>query len=150
MKVSMQQITEGEEEIVIRYKEMNAGIEAILHLVEGQERKFAGTREECSGQVFLLAPGDIFYFESVDGKVYAYLRDGVYRIQESLNEVLGILANRGFFRCSRTMVVNIYKMETLKSEPGNRILAALSNGENIMISRKYAKDLRAILKRGRK
>ena len=43
---------------------------------------------------------------------------------------------------------NIYRIDHLKSEPGNRILATMENGEKVMISRKYAKGLRQILKGG--
>lgn len=149
MKIVMQQISEGEEEFIIRYKEMNAELESILHFVQGQGVKLAGIKEGCDGQLFLLVPGEIYYFESVDGNIYAYLKDGVYRIREGLNEILARYEARGFFRCSRTMLVNIYKIEHLKSEPGSRILATLMNGEKVMISRKYAKELRALLKRGK-
>ncbi len=133
MKIIMQQIVEGEEEFIVRYKEMNAELEAILHFIKGQENKLAGMKEGCGGQLFLLVPGEIYYLESVDRNVYAYLKDGVYRIRESLNEVLARYESRGFFRCSRTMLINIYKIEHLKSEPGSRILATLINGEKMCI-----------------
>lgn len=149
MKITLEKIEEGEEELIVRYREMDTRLEAILHLAQGQGEKLSGIREGLEGQIFLLSPEDIYYFESVDGMVYAYLQDSVYRIQEGLNDLLNRYESRGFFRCSRTMLVNIYRITYLKSETEGRILATLNNGEKIMISRKYAILLRSLLKRGR-
>lgn len=150
MKVTMEQLAAGEEEIIIRYREMNESIEALCRFIKGQESKLMGRGVNGSGQVYLFSPDEVFYFESVDGAVYAYLSDAVYRMQESLFEITARCEENGFLRCSRTMAINIYKMERLKSESGSRIRAILSNGETVMISRKYAKELRAVLKRGRR
>ena len=147
MKVRLEQISAGEEELIIRYIEKGPKLEAILHFLESHEEKLAGTKEGEERQVSLLIPGDIYYFESVDGIVFAYLDQGVYRIKENLNEVLARYEESGFIRSSRTMLVNIYKMNQLKSEAGGRILATLHNGEKIVISRKYAVSFRNRLNR---
>ncbi|MDE6129286.1 MAG: LytTR family transcriptional regulator DNA-binding domain-containing protein [Lachnospiraceae bacterium] len=149
MKVMMEQLTDGEEEIVIRYREMNERIEALCRFIRGQESKLLGRGVDGGGQLYLFSPDEVFYFESVDNAVYAYLSDAVYRIQESLSEITARCEGNGFLRCSRTMTIHIDKIEWLKSESGSRIRAFLSNGETVMISRKYAKELRAVLKRGR-
>jgi len=46
------------------------------------------------------------------------------------------------------MVINIYRISHLQSKPGSRICATMENGEEVMISRKYAKGLRQVLKGG--
>lgn len=148
MKITLQQITEGEEEMILRYRNLSDEMQAILHVVQKRDMRLSGVSQEGDNQTVLLSPDEIFYFESVDGITYAYLRDGVYRIAESLNEVLARYVSTGFIRCARTMAVNIYKMEKLKSESCGRIQATLSNGECIMISRKYAGELRVRLRRG--
>lgn len=96
----------------------------------------------------MLLPESILYLESVDGVTYAYLKDRVCRVQSSLFELALCYEGRGFFRCSKSMVLNLYKISFLKSEPGNRIRATMENGEQVMISRRYAKELRRILKGG--
>lgn len=88
------------------------------------------------------------YLESVDGVVYAYLADRVLQVKISLWTAAAGFEGRGFLRCSKSMVINLYKISHLKSEPGNRICATMENGEQVMISRKYAKDLRQRLKGG--
>ncbi len=150
MKITMEQLAAGEEEIIIRYKRMDERIEALCRFIKGQEGRLMGSRVDSGGQLCLFFPGEVFYFESVDNAVYAYLEHEVYRIQESLVEITARCEGSGFLRCSRTMTINLDKIERLKSEPGSRISAFLSNGEAVMISRKYAKGLRAVLKRGRR
>lgn len=146
MKLTMNRISEGEEEVIIRYREMNEQIKIIAGVVQGTGQKISA---EADGKRALLLPEDIFYLESVDGATYAYLKDKVYRVFESLEKLSFYYEGRGFFRCSKSMVINIYKIDYLKSEPGNRIRATMENEEQVMISRKYAKQLRAILKGGK-
>lgn len=145
MKLTMNRIARGEDEVIIRYREMNEQIEAIAGIVQGAGCKINAFEQ---GKQFLLSPEDIFYMESVDGVTFAYLQDKVCRVQMSLLELSMYYGGRGFFRCSKSMVINIYKIGYLKSEPGNRIRATMENGEQVMISRKYAKTLRQILKGG--
>ena len=70
------------------------------------------------------------------------------RVSASLEKISLCFEERGLFRCAKSMVINIYKIRYLRSEPGNRIRATMDNGEQVMISRKYAKRLRRILKGG--
>lgn len=143
MKLTMTQIADGEEEVIVRYREMNEQIETIATIVEGNRQRINGSAE---GRNFLLLPENIYYFESVDGATYAYLEDMVCKVNESLEQLAIHYENRGMFRCSKSMVLNIYKIEHLKSEPGNRIRATMENGEQVMISRRYARLLRQVLK----
>lgn len=146
MKLTMNRISEGEEEVIIRYREMNEQIKIIAGIVQGTAQKISA---EADGKKAMLMPEDIFYLESVDVATYAYLKDKVYRVFASLEKLSFCYEGRGFFRCSKSMVINIYKIDYLKSEPGNRIRATMENKEQVMISRKYAKQLRAILKGGK-
>lgn len=145
MKLTMSRITQGEDEVIIKYRQMNEQIEAIAGMVQGKNHKISAYGD---GRMHLLFPESIYYLESVDGATFAYLKDKVYKVQMSLWELAVCYESRGFFRCSKSMVLNIYKISYLKSEPGNRILATMENGEQVMISRKYAKELRQILKGG--
>ena len=70
MKLTMKHITEGEDEVIIRYREMNEEVEAIASVVHSSGKRISGY--EGGRQLFLL-PEQIYYFESVDGTTYAYL-----------------------------------------------------------------------------
>ena len=77
---------------------------------------------------------------------YLYTSMEVYRTNMSLAAVESLYMDEGYFRCSKSMIINIYHIEKLKSESGNRIDAMMDNGEHVIISRRYAKELRSILK----
>ena len=145
MKLTMNKISQGDDEVIIRYREMNKQIEMIAALAEGKTSKISARYND---EMILLNPEAILYLESVDGVTWAYLADKVCRIYESLEKAALAWGERGFFRCSKSMVINIYRISTLKSESGNRILAMMENGEKVMISRRYARELRRILKGG--
>lgn len=143
MKITLQKIDDDQEEIIIRYRQMTERIDGIIRYVEGQGKKLAGVRD---GQQFLLDAGRIFYAESVDGVTYLYTDQNVYQSDLTLAFCETLYRADGFFRCSKSMVINIYHIERLKSMPGNRIDATMDNGEHVVISRRYAKELRNILK----
>ena len=145
MKLTMNKISQGDDEVIIRYREMNKQIEMIAALAEGKPSKITARYND---EMILLSPETILYLESVDGVTWAYLADKVCRIYDSLEKAALAWGERGFFRCSKSMVINIYRISTLKSESGNRILAMMENGEKVMISRRYAGELRRILKGG--
>jgi len=147
MKITLQKIDSGEEEIVIRYHHMTREISEVLKILSGSGSRLSGFQEDTR-QVYYFTPEEVYYFESVDGVTYACLEKEVYRMREKLEELIGQCGEFGMVRCSRTMAVNLYKVEWLKSQPGGRILAALHNGEKIVISRKYAQELRFRLKEG--
>ena len=143
MKITLQQINHGKEEIIVKYKQMTARIEDIVRYVEGQGEKLLGSKD---GQDYMLPVPNIIYFESVDGITYIYTEDSVYKGHLTLALAEVMYANMGFVRCSKSMVINMYHMERLKSMPGNRIDVMMGNGEHVIISRRYAKEIRRILK----
>lgn len=171
MKVRLEQIDGGEEEIIIRYRNRDSRSEgifrAVLEAVRGGEDDQRtgyenhqipdGTEEKqmpgritafWEGHTIYVVPGEVYYLESVDGVTYAYLQDKVVRIPERLKTLEMLYGKKGFFRCSKAMILNIHRISYLKSEPGSRIRATLENGEQVIISRKYGKELRRILKGG--
>jgi len=162
MRITLQKVESGEEEIIIKYRQMSGELSDLLERLTGsgcsQTDAACGRMsgmlleafgaEEQAGCSYFFPPEDVFYFESVDGIVYACLEKEVYRIRGKLEEVACRCEELGILRCSRTMAVNLYKIEWLKSQPAGRILASLQNGEKILISRKYAGLLRRKLKEG--
>ena len=134
-----------EPQVRIQCKENTEEVKELVRLLEVKEQRIIGSyeKEEC-----VIGPSQVLYGESVDGVTYIYTKERVYRTTYSLTELEENYSQRGFFRCSKSAVLNIHAIESLKSESGNRIDACLSNGEHIIISRRYAKQLRMILKGG--
>lgn len=145
MKLRLEQVSEGEEEVLIRYRQMTATIQTICDLVTEEQEKILVNDDEGSRYLLL---DDILYFESIDGHVFAYTSKDVYQLNRSLKDIVRAYAHQGFFRCAKAMVLNIYRIEAFNSQSFGRIEAKLDNGEVIIISRKYASELRRILQEG--
>lgn len=145
MKITLEQISLGIDEIIIRYQHKTPEIERIISYIEQQDEMITVTKD---GQQFRICPQDVVYLESVDGNTFLYTENEVYRSTDSLAKAEVRYGAQGFFRCSKSMVMNICRIQTLKSQPGNRIDAGMDNGEHVVISRRYAKELRRILKGG--
>ncbi len=144
MKITLQKIENGTEEVIIKYHAMTEQIDSIINYINRQEEKWVVCKD---GQQFVISPQNVIYLESVDGITYLYTDEDVYRTGLSLAAAEAAYMEEGYFRCSKSMVINIYRIQKLKSESGNRIDAMMDNGEHVIISRRYAKELRSILKR---
>lgn len=134
-----------EPEIIIKCRDVDERVNKLLALLDLHKKKLLGFADQ---KEHLIDPSAVLYCESVDGTVFIYRKDKVYQSAYTLSEIESIFSEMGYFRCSKSIVININSIKSLKSELGNRIDALLSSGEHIIISRHYAKQLRAILKEG--
>ncbi len=143
MRYTINQILSGEDELILNYRKLTPEVERAMHFMEQTAPKLSG---RCDDEVIIFEPDDILYIEKVDEKTFAYTTEHVIQLSMSLYEVELLLHSVKFFRCSKSMIVNITKVERLKSLSSNRIDATLENGEHILISRTYASDFRKLLK----
>ena len=143
MKLKLEKIEQGEDEVVIRYHRRDKKIERIINFVKGEECKLFGI---YNGSKVILDKHEILYIESVDGKTFAYTKEAVYQMDYTLLQLTKMLQDINFFRCSKSMILNIDKVASLKSMPSNRIDAAMCNGEHIIISRTYTVAFRKRLR----
>jgi len=143
IKIDKSDDYELEPEIVIRCREIDDRVKKILSLFDSQKQKLIGFLEQAE---HVIDPVEVLYCESVEGIVFIYTRQQVYKSSYTLTDIENAFSESGFFRCSKSMVLNINSIKSLKSELGNRIDALLSNGEHIIISRHYVKQFRKILK----
>ena len=147
MIVDIRQIDSGEDEIIVRYREQTPEIRRILEAINSGHVKLYGRTEEGAACV---SPGDVYYIETVDDRTFAYTQNEVIKLDGSLAKLLEELDDIRFFRCSKSVIINIDKVERLRALASNRIDATMKNGEHIIISRTYASEFRRILKGGRR
>ncbi len=106
----------------------------MLALLRAFDQKITGVRE---GQTFILEARDILYADSVDKKTFLYTADGVFETPLRLYELEERLGPSDFFRASKAVVVNFGQIRSLRPEFGGRMLATLTNGEIVYVSRQY-------------
>ena len=143
MKIDIKKISEGEESVVIRFNEMTPTINKIINILHNEKTKLWGRIDD---ENICIDIDEILYLESVDDKVFAYTKENVLRIDGSLNSFMLEIEDETFFRCSKSMIINVNRVISLKSLSSNRIDATMEGGEHIIISRRYAVEFRKLLK----
>ena len=98
-----------------------------------------------NGEIVNVDLNDILYIESVDKKTFIYTDNRVLLTEKRLYEFEETLDEKDFFRCSKSTIININKVNKLKPEITRNILATMSNGEVVVVSRRYAIELKKLL-----
>ncbi len=145
MKYTINHISAGEEEVIVNYLAMTPEIERIVNFIKGEKTKLLGWNYKEQKVIDIKS---ILYIEIVDGNTFAYTETDVLKLDYTLAQMEQQLNDINFFRCSKSMIINIDKVDSLRSLPSNRIDARMVNEEHIIISRTYASDFRRILKKG--
>lgn len=141
MKITVTQTQVEETELVILCSDPKAPeIQRLLSVIEGVGERIVATEPQGS---LLLEPQEVLYGEFVNRHVFLYTASTVAATAMTLAQ----LEERyhSFVRCSKSMVVNLHHITRLRSEISGRILATLSNGECLLISRHYASTIRKVL-----
>ena len=139
MKITIQENERQEElEIVIKCRKADEQVARLITTLSSFDKKLTGVKD---GRTFVLDTSDIFYFESVDKKTFAYTESEVYEIPLRLYELEERLP-RDFFRASKPTIINISKIKSLMPDFGGKLEVTLLTGERLIVSRQYAQDLK--------
>jgi len=84
---------------------------------------------------------DILYFEAVDELVFAYLENQLYEVKMRLYQVEDKLKSKNVLRASKSVLLNLDYIVSVRPALNGRLYAKMENGEDILISRKYAKQI---------
>lgn len=90
----------------------------------------------------MIEPKQVYYFEAVDNRVFAYCEKWVFEIKKKLYELERQFENTDFIRVSKSVIVNLTKIQRLTPAFNSRFEALLKNGEKIIISRQYVPDMK--------
>ena len=143
MKYTIKKVNEGEDELTLKYQNVTPEVERVLKFMNGEQMRLVGVSNDVKA---IIEPNEILYVESVEGKLFVYTEKDVLRLDYTLSQMTEMLSGINFFRCSKSMIINIDKVKYLKSLPSNRIDATMCNGEHVMINRTFASDFRKRLK----
>lgn len=140
MKITINIVPEHDEpEIVVSCRHLTPEIERIIASLRMLENQLT---VRSDGAIHILDPFDALYMESVDRRTFVYTKDQVYETDLKLYELEEKLTDWYFFRISKSCVVNLKKIRTLKTDLERRIRITMENGEQIIASRMYADELR--------
>lgn len=128
-----------ETSISISCKSLTPELHKMLAMIRILDRQFVAMRD---GETFLLDVSEIIYIEAVERKTFVYTNDGVYESGLRLYELEEQLEECGFFRVSKSCLVQLRSIRSLKSDINRRIRVTLDNGEVIIASRQYAEGIK--------
>lgn len=135
MKITVKQDPKiNETEITITCREIDTDLETIISNLSLIDNTAAG---KIDGETYFIPMTDIFYFETVDSKTFFYTGDKVFELSAKLYQLEEKLIHTPFVRISKSVIVNLKKVESIKPEENSRLTAKLSNNEKVTVSRQY-------------
>ena len=123
-----------EAEITIKCGMIDGRLESIISYIRLNMFSVSGVKD---GETRVISLGDIFYFESIDDKTFIYMESDVYECSMKLYELEEQLEKANFVRISKSCIVNIMKLDSVRPMLNSRYEAKLENGEKLIISRHY-------------
>lgn len=140
MKIRVLEDSKIEEvEVLIKCKTKNEQIDEITQTLTYLNKVITG---KIDGRLYTLTPNKIYYFDSIDNKVFAYTKKDVFEINLKLYQLEDILIDTPFIRINKNTILNIKKIKSFSSSINGRMEAMLINAEKVIISRKYVPVLK--------
>ena len=144
MEIRVLKIARSEPEALeIRCHEVTEQVKEIVTFVKSRQGQLTGVIE---GKQYEIPVTDVYYVEAVDNTVFIYGKQRVYETRQKLYELEGILREKYFLRVSKSLILNLMKVKSIKPALNGRYSAILESGEEIIISRKYVQELKRALK----
>ncbi len=123
----------------IRCPYENAEVRRAARLLRSLGQEISG---ELGGKTYLLELLDILYVESVDRKSFVYTAEETYETALKLYEIEERFPDSSLFRSAKSQILNISHILALRPDFNGRLEVSLTNGEKLIVSRQYARQLK--------
>ena len=139
MKVTLEIVdSPDKEEALIKTQSNNEDIKAVVEILKGGRKRLPLVKD---GETVFIDIASFYYIESVDKRTFVYTKEECFECRQRLYELEESLGAY-FLRISKAMIVNLKKIRGVKSDLSGRMEATLLNGEKIVISRSYVKEIK--------
>lgn len=140
MEVKLEQrLDQKDIEILIRFASRNRTVRKLEEMLKSFDKTIRCEAEDVETWVSV---SDIFYAESVDKHTYVYCEEKVYRCGLPLYRLLEELVGSGFVQVSKSCILNLHVLESIRPLANSRMEASLSNGERVYVTRKYVAEIK--------
>lgn len=126
-------------EVQIKAPKLTSEIEKMVSFMHMMDMKLLVKKDD---EIIFLETNQILYFETVERNTFVYTTEDIYMIDLRLYEVEQQLMDQGFIRISKMCILNLKKIQSLKADINRKIRVTLINGEQVIVSRNYADELR--------
>lgn len=126
-------------EILISCKSLTPEIEKLIATLRILNQQIMVEKDQ---ETYILDVAKIMYVEAVDRKTFIYTREDCYESKLKLYEMEERLEESGFLRVSKSCLIQLRHIRSLKGDLDRRLKVTLENGEQIMVSRQYADEIK--------
>ena len=126
-------------EIKVGCRHLTPEIEKMMAMLRMFDMQLTVRKENST---YFLDLSKVLYIEAVERNTFVYTDEGVYESEMKLYELEQQLDNCNFFRASKSCLMNLKMIASLKADINRKIRVTMKNGEQIMVSRMYADELR--------
>lgn len=143
MKIKIEQdLSYNEIEITIKYPRKDKQVNRIIDFLHSFDMQIKCDIDSTERMINIQ---DIYYIESVDKKTFVYLEKTVYHTDFRLYQLKDKLYEHGFVQISKSCILNINALESIKPIFNSRMEATLKNGEKVYINRNYLSGVKKAL-----
>ena len=140
MKITILDCADGEEEeVIVRCRQLDESLLKLLYTLKAGKDKITVSKDE---KIYQLPLSQVYYFEAVDGRVFAYVEKNVYDTKFRLYELEERLRQTDFFRASKSTIINLSKVRNIGPDFNGRFEVYMKNGEQLIVSRQYVPELK--------
>ncbi|GEQ32627.1 LytTR family DNA-binding domain-containing protein [Marinilactibacillus psychrotolerans] len=131
--------------IDITYNIFDRRIQKIIDVVETSRVQLVGKIKDHG---YVIDSFDVCYIESVDNCTFLYTESEVFENREKLYALENKLKNTTFVRISKSVLLNMDYLESVRPLTNYRLEANLENKEKLVINRHYVKEVKQYLNIG--
>ncbi len=140
MKISIDiDSTKQDTEILVSCKTLTPEIEKIIATLRMINQQIMVEKNQ---ETFILDVAKIMFVEAVDRKTFVYTKEDCFESKLKLYEMEERLEESGFFRVSKSCLVQLHFIRSLKNDMDRKLKLTLENGEHLIVSRQYAEELK--------
>jgi len=144
MRVEQRQVKDQPLTVIVEYPEYDQTVDRLISKIKNMSINFTG---KADGKTVSIDISDIYYIENVERKIFLYSKQDVYRYDGNMSDIDSAIVDTDLVRISRTCFMNVSHLKEIMQIKNSHLEALLDNGEKLIVSRKYLKDIKKIFRR---
>ena len=144
MRVEQRQVKDQPLTVIVEYPEYDKSVDNLINKIKNMSISFTGKSDSKTVSIDI---SDIYYIENVERKIFLYSKKDIYRYDGSMADIDSSISETDLVRISRTCFMNVSHLKEIMQIKNSHLEAVLDNGEKLIVSRKYLKDIKKIFRR---
>ena len=140
MKITINIDDKNEEtEINIKCKKLTNDVENLVATLRIFNQQMVVIKDN---ENYLLDVNKISYIEALERKTFVYTGEDIYESKLKLYEMEEKLCQCGFIRISKSCLVHLKYIKSIKNDVERKLRLTMKNNEQIIVSRQYAEEIK--------